>query len=62
MRNIIDILAKFYQSFDIVVVLESVLKKMRKQKNKYYLREVTQNDIEINQNYGNMFTGNMWNK
>ena len=59
MRNIIDILAKFYQSFDIVVVLESVLKKMRKQKNKYYLREVTQNDIEINQNYGNMFTGNM---
>lgn len=59
MRNIIDILAKFYQSFDIVVVLESVQKKMRKQKNKYYLREVTQNDIEINQNYGNMFTGNM---
>ena len=58
MRNIIDILAKFYQSFDIVVVLESVLKKMRKQKNKYYLRDVTQNDIEINQNYGNMFTGN----
>ena len=59
MRNIIDILAKFYQRFDIVVVLESVLKKMRKQKNKYYLREVTQNDIGINQNYGNMFTGNM---
>jgi len=59
MRNIIDILAKFYQSFDIVVVLESVQIKMRKQKNKYYLREVTQNDIEINQNYGNMFTGNM---
>ena len=59
MRNIIDILAKFYQSFDIVVVLESVLKKMRKQKNRYYLREVTQMDIEINQNYGNMFTGNM---
>ena len=59
MRNIIDILAKFYQSFDIVVILEYVLKKMRKQKNKYYLREVTQNDIDINQNYGNMFTGNM---
>ncbi len=59
MRNLIDILAKFYQSFDIVVVLESVQIKMRKQKNKYYLREVTQNDIEINQNYGNMFTGNM---
>ncbi len=50
MRNLIDILAKFYQSFDIVVVLESVQIKMRKQKNKYYLREVTQNAIEINQN------------